>query len=67
MISNAAALGVGFGAAGVLIGQAVGGVNFAVLAAVMVRRMMDGAAGAAAPQAPFERQARFMSLMHRRR
>ena len=59
--------GAMFGAAGVLIGQAVGGVIFAAVAAVMVRRMMDGEAGTPAPEEPFDRQARLMSLMHRRR
>jgi len=56
-----------FGAAGVLIGQAVGGVIFAGIAALMVRRMIDGKAAATAPTEPFDRQARLMSLMHRRR
>jgi Na+-driven multidrug efflux pump len=56
-----------FGAAGVLIGQAVGGVIFAGVAAVMVRRMMEGKAGPPLPEKPFDRQARLMSLMHRRR
>jgi hypothetical protein len=56
-----------FGAAGVLIGQAVGGVIFAGVAAVMVRRMMGGEAGAPVTEEPFHRQARLMSLMHRRR
>jgi len=56
-----------FGAAGVLIGRAVGGAIFAAVAAVMVRRMMDGEAGLPASEEPFERQARLMSLMHRRR
>jgi hypothetical protein len=51
----------------VLIGQAVGGVIFAGVAAMMVRRMMEGKAGAPAPEKPFDRQARLMSLMHRRR
>lgn len=56
-----------FGAAGVLIGQAVGGVIFAGVAAVMVRRLMDGATAMPTPEKPFDRQARLMSLMHRRR
>lgn len=56
-----------FGAAGVLIGQALAGVIFAGIATVMVRRMMDGQADAPVPQEPFDRQARLMSLMHRRR
>lgn len=59
--------GAFFGAAGVLIGQALGGVIFAGVAAVMVRRIMDGEASASVPEEPFDRQARLMSLMHRRR
>ncbi len=59
--------GAMFGAAGVLIGQAVGGVIFAGVAALMVRRMMDGKTEATVPEEPFDRQARLMSLMHRRR
>ncbi|WP_439156356.1 hypothetical protein [Yoonia sp.] len=56
-----------FGVPDVLIGQALAGVIFAGIATVMVRRMMDGEAGCATPAEPFERQARLMSLMHRRR
>lgn len=56
-----------YGGTGVLVGQALGGVIFAGIAAVMVRRMMNGNAGAAASQEPFDRQARLMSLIHRRR
>jgi len=56
-----------FGAAGVLIGQAVGGVIFASVAAVMVRRLMAGHTGPAEPEKPFEGQARLICLMHRRR
>jgi hypothetical protein len=52
---------------GVLIGQEVGGVVFAGMAVAMMRRMMDGETGTAAPQGPSDRQARLMSLMHRRR
>ena len=55
------------GAEGVLIGQAVGGVIFAAVAAVMVRRTLDGVAGPAVMPEPFDRQARLMTLMHRRR
>ena len=56
-----------FGATGVLIGQALASVIFAGIATLMVRRMMDGEAGSAPAAEPFERQARLMSLMHRRR
>ena len=56
-----------FGATGVLMGQAMGAVIFAGIAAVMVRRMMHGESGTAAPAEPFEWQARLISLMHRRR
>jgi hypothetical protein len=55
-----------FGAEGVLIGQAMGGVIFAAVASVMVRRMMAGATGMPAPEKTFELQARLMSLMYRR-
>lgn len=53
-----------FGAPGVLIGQAAGGVIFA---AVMVRRMINGDAGAPASERSFDLQAWLMTLMHRRR
>jgi len=56
-----------FGAAGVLIGQALAGVIFAGVATLMVRRMMDSEAPPANPVGPFDREARLMSLMHRRR
>jgi putative MATE family efflux protein len=56
-----------FGAAGVLIGQALAGVIFAGVATLMVRRMMDSEAPPAIPVEPFDREARLMSLMHRRR
>jgi hypothetical protein len=59
-----------FGAPGVLIGQAVGGLIFGLLAAWMALRVItrggDGGE-AAAPRAPFARQARLMSLLHLRR
>jgi hypothetical protein len=50
-----------FGAAGVLIGQALAGVIFAGVATLMVRRMMDSEAPAANPVEPFDREARLMS------
>lgn len=56
-----------FGAAGVLIGQALAAVLFACVAFVMVQRMMDGQAGAPEAAETFDRQARLISLMHRRR
>jgi len=53
-----------------LIGQAVGGLIFGLLAAWMALRVItrggDGGE-AAAPRAPFARQARLMSLLHLRR
>jgi putative MATE family efflux protein len=56
-----------FGAAGVLIGQALAGVIFAGVATLMVRRMMNSEAPPANPAEPIDREARLMSLMHRRR
>ena len=56
-----------FGAAGVLIGQALAGVIFAGVATLMVRRMMNREAPSSSPVEPFDREARLMSLMHRRR
>lgn len=60
--------GAWFGAPGVLIGQAVGGVIFGVLAWWLAYRVIDGAAlEPVAPQAPFQRQSRLMALLHLRR
>lgn len=56
-----------FGAAGVLIGQALAAVIVAGVAVVMVRRMMEGEASTTALEEPFDRQARLISLAHRRR
>ncbi|MCF6445557.1 MATE family efflux transporter [Nereida sp. MMG025] len=54
-----------FGAAGVLIGQAVGGVIFAAVAYLLARKVI---ADGAKPQiAPFQRQSRLMSILHLRR
>ncbi len=54
-----------FGAPGVLIGQAVGGVVFAALAWVLARRLIEAPEGGQAE--PYQRQARLLSLfMHRR-
>ncbi|SUZ33296.1 Multidrug export protein MepA [Roseibaca ekhonensis] len=55
------------GAAGVLIGQALGGVIFAAVGVAMVRRLMKDAGRSPVSEKPFDRQARLMSLMHRRR
>jgi Na+-driven multidrug efflux pump len=56
-----------FGAPGVLIGQAAGGLVFAAIAAVLALRVMARAEKPAEPQAPFQRQARLMQLLHHRR
>jgi len=56
-----------FGAPGVLIGQAVGGLIFGLLAAWMALRVIARGGAPAAPRAPFARQARLMSLLHLRR
>ncbi len=58
----------GFGAGGVLVGQALGGVIFAAIAFwfvrfVMVRAQSDGVAEIP----PFQRQARILQLFHARR
>ncbi|MEX0283467.1 MAG: MATE family efflux transporter [Paracoccaceae bacterium] len=54
-----------WGAPGVLIGQAAGGVIFAAIALLMVRRVIREAAPA--QPAEFQRQARQLSLFHNRR
>lgn len=58
-----------YGAKGVLIGQAVGGVVFAAIALLVVRRVLRDSALQSAPaeRAPFARQARLLSLMRFRR
>ena len=57
-----------YGAPGVLIGQAAGGVIFGGLAWLMARRLMVGTAGAPSePPDPFARQARLFQLFHNRR
>jgi len=57
-----------YGAPGVLIGQALGGVIFGVLAWWLANRVIDTAKGAARPPSdPFQRQSRLMSLLHLRR
>ncbi|MEM0921478.1 MAG: MATE family efflux transporter [Pseudomonadota bacterium] len=54
-----------FGAEGVLIGQALGGVLFGVLAVWLARRVM--AEPGSSERAPFARQARLLGLLHLRR
>lgn len=57
-----------FGAPGVLIGQAVGGVIFGLLAWALARRFFDRVTSEATPPTePFQRQARLMQLFHNRR
>lgn len=57
-----------FGAPGVLIGQAAGGVIFGAGAWWLATRVMDKARGAAPPpRAPFGRQSRLMALLDHRR
>ncbi len=64
VIAGAAA----YGAPGVLIGQAAGGVLFAAAAAWMAARVMRGARGGGVrPREPHARQARLISLLHLRR
>jgi hypothetical protein len=55
-----------FGASGVLIGQAVGGVAFGLLSLWLVRRVMIREVSAAAVDA-FQGQTRAMTLLHHRR
>ncbi|WP_299957140.1 MATE family efflux transporter [uncultured Roseobacter sp.] len=58
-----------FGPAGVLIGQALAGVIFGVIAWVLARRVMRAAAADGGPvkKSEFGRQGRLMSLFHLRR
>lgn len=57
-----------FGAPGVLIGQALGGVLFALLSIWMARRVLAEISGKDIPErAPFARQARLHQLFHHRR
>ncbi len=55
-----------FGAPGVLIGQALGGVIFGVLAWVLARRVMAGPVAPVTGE-PFRRQASLLRLYHNRR
>jgi len=54
-----------FGAPGVLIGQAIGGLIFGVIAVALAQRVMR--VKSVPKQEPFARQARQMSLFHHRR
>ncbi len=57
-----------YGAPGVLIGQALGGVIFALISLVLVRKVLSETAGQApTPSEPFARQARLHQLFHHRR
>lgn len=57
-----------FGAPGVLIGQALGGVVFAAISLVLVRKVLaDSAAQPPLPKDSFARQGRLHSLFHLRR
>ena len=55
------------GAAGVLIGQAVGGVIFGLISMWLVARMMGETGDGGDGPAPFQRQARLMQILHLRR
>ncbi|NNE86975.1 MAG: MATE family efflux transporter [Silicimonas sp.] len=57
----------GFGAPGVLIGQALGGVIFAGIAFALTRRVLATAALDAGENAPFVRHSRMHQLFHVRR
>lgn len=56
-----------FGARGVLIGQAIGGILFAGIALLLARRLISEAPGAPVAPDPFARQARLFQLFHHRR
>lgn len=55
-----------FGAPGVLIGQAIGGLVFAALTVVLARKVL-AMEHAPPPRDPFQRQSRLMQLLHLRR
>lgn len=56
------------GAAGVLVGQAVGGAVFALITLLLTRRVLAGVAGPVLEKQPeFARQGRLMSVVHARR
>lgn len=56
-----------FGAPGVLIGQAAGGVLFGLFAAWLAWRLVAQPSCSAAPTTPFARESRLMALLHLRR
>ena len=56
-----------FGAPGVLIGQAIGGVIFAAIALVLAYRVMAMAEPENAESKPFAREGRLHQLFHHRR
>ena len=57
-----------FGAPGVLIGQALGGVLFALIAFLVAQKVIaETGETVPAPREPFARQARLMNLFHNRR
>lgn len=56
-----------FGARGVLIGQAVGGLLFALIAILFAMRVMAKETGVVEHREPFARQARLHQLFHHRR
>ncbi|RMA43774.1 MATE family efflux transporter [Rhodophyticola porphyridii] len=58
---------VWFGAAGVLIGQAVGGVLFGLVSLWLALRVIAKQDGAGAAPGPFQRQARLLQLFYHRR
>ena len=56
-----------FGAAGVLIGQAVGGAVFAIITLVLARRVLSMEGQVPIERDPWHRQTRLMQLFHHRR
>lgn len=58
---------VWFGAAGVLIGQAVGGVLFGLVSLWLALKVIAKQEGAGAEPGPFQRQARLLQLFYHRR
>lgn len=56
-----------FGAAGILIGQAVGGLVFAIVSLLLARKVMATSVTTPTKAEPFARQGRLLSLLHLRR
>lgn len=56
-----------FGAPGILIGQAAGGIIFAAVTLLLVRKVLSVEASKEGPTDPFARQARLFQLFHHRR